>query len=532
MIRFLFAALAVTSVVSAGSPPPPAPAALQMPPDGMARSAPRFIGAGVLRESDSATHNVPIDIDADCTFLVTASGGHLTIGARSPSGRTFSSRDSSHGGQSDMMGEMFGAWLGIVAIEKPERGTWTVTISAEDFPDSVSHEAYQLQLMQDVTTGGPQLTLFLSDSTRHRGDPLVVRASLLEAGKPVPGARVKAAVGTNDRDDGPATSIQLLDDGRPPDEKAGDGTYAGMIPQLTGSGFAGAEVTASRRGVQGLPDFDREARANFLISKSRSRLTGKVRDFARDADGDGLNEEIVFAVGVSVTDATSLRLVGEVKDAEGRKAWSFAKDARFEPGSAELELVCDTEELAKNNVPGPLVLDTLTLYESETYATLDQATPAYRTRPYSRIDFMHDAIRLVGSGTAHGVDLDRDGRFDALDVEMPIEIRFPGPYYTSAVLACGSEWVADADVRQEFAQGRNTVRLRFSGSCIANRPTKGKWNIDGTYVGYSKERGDTRPSPKYGYTAGEVFLTGVPSTDRFESTPSKPGGDGFSSHCR
>jgi hypothetical protein len=493
-----------------------------VPPDGMARSAPRFVGAGVLRAHDSATHKVPIDFDAECVFLLTASGSELSIEARSPSGRVYSSRDTTVGAHTDMFSEFLGGALGMLHLEKPELGTWTVTVQAEDFPDSVNNEAYQLQVLQDATKGGPQLTLLLPDSTRHKGDPVIVRASLLEDGKPVPGARVQAAVGS---DETPISPISLLDDGRPPDEAPGDGIFTGRIDRLFGSGFATAEVTASRRGAKGLPDFDREARTQFLIAASRSRLTGRIRDFPRDADGDGLNEEIVFAVGIEVTDPVSLKLMADVSDSKGKKVWSFGKDTQLERGTRELEFVCDTEELAKDNVPGPLVVDTLRLFESETYAELDRATPSYRTRAYTSTDFMHDAIRVEGTAIAHGVDLDKNGRFDAVDVELPVYIRYPGNYYSSSVLARGDTRFADADGRQDFVAGKNTIRLRFAASCFTGRSAEGRWNLDGIYVGYYHESGDTRPSPKYGYSVGTIWLEGMPPMDRFES--GKP-----DSHCR
>jgi hypothetical protein len=461
-------------------------------------------------------------VDTECTFLLIGSGGTFTLEARSPSGHTWSSRDDEAGGEGDHADErnpFFPGPLVFLPIEHPETGTWTVKVIAGAFPDTLPRAAYQLKLLQNTGQRGPQLRVLLSDSTRHKGDPIDIRASLLEGGKPVPGARVHAGIGM---EGGPGQLLQLLDDGRTPDVKAGDGIYSGRIARLDATGFATASISAMRRDVKGLPDFDRADEQHFVVSQSRSRLSGTIRDFPRDADGDGLNEEIVFVVGVSVTDPTTLRLMGTVKDSKGRDVWSMGKDTRLESGTHELELVCDTEYLAKTNAPGPLALDTLRLYEIETLAELDKTTPHYRTRAYTRGELMHDAIRLEGSGRARGVDLDHDGKFDVLEAELPIDIRYPGNYLCAGALKNEGKELLQLNVRQDFVEGRNTMRLRFPGSCLASDNDKADYAFSGIYVGYSQMPGDTKPSPRYGYTAWSVKLDGAPPPNRFEPTPPGP----------
>jgi hypothetical protein len=532
MNRTLLAGLVAVALCVGAEPRRQAPREAVVPLAAPAVPSPRFVGAGVLRAHDFASHGVPIDVDSECTFLLVATGGDFTLEARSPSGHTWNSRSDEPGGQgghTEEFNEFMPGPMELLHIDHPETGTWTLKVIAGAFPDTVEHAGYQLTLLQDTGGRGPQLRVLLADSTRHRGDPIDVRVSLLEDGRPVPGARVQAAVGP---DDGPNQVLQLLDDGRMPDVKAGDGIYSGRVARLDGRGFASAEIGATRRGVKGLPDFDREAKVNFQISESRSRLTGKIRDFPRDADGDGLNEEIVFAVGVFVTDATSLKVMGTVRDSEGREVWSGGKDARLEPGTRELELACDTEGLATTNAPGPLVLDSLRLFETETYADLDMSVPHYRTRPYSKGELMHDAIRLEGSGRAHGVDLDHDGRFDVLEAELPIDIRYPGNYLCAGLLENEGKRLLQANVRQDFVEGRNTMRLRFPGSCVASANAKADYSFSGIYVGYYKEPGDTKPSPRYGYTAWEVKLPGGPPPNRFESTPPEQLSGDASYDCR
>ena len=519
-ILSLISTLSALSLV--GADPGPGPPSRSSAPSAASDplSQTRLVGAGLLRTHDSATHRAPIDVGAECVFLLLGSGPGLTLEARSPAGKTFSSkRDEAgaHGASTDEALEFLGP-MEFLQIEHPETGDWTLTVTAGGLPDSVSSVAYQLKLIQNTGGKGPQLLSLVSEEPRHRGDSLLVRASLLEDGKPVPGARVEAMVGGEGGDEARPVRLHLLDDGRPPDAKAGDGIYSARAPQLGFSGFGVVDIEASRRGMKGFPDFDRSVEGHFQVAASRSRLTGAIRDVARDDDHDGLNESIVFLVGVHATDRASLRLLGTIHDSKGKEVSSFAESKTFEPGEHELELRCDTDNM-KGPAPGPLTLDSLTLFEEETLARLDHATPHYKTRPYAARELMHDAIRIVdGNGTAKGVDLDGDGKFDALDVEIGIEIRFPGRYYCTGDLEIGDERLSKADIRVPFVEGRNVMKFRFPGACIASSRTTAAYRVGGIYVGYEIVPGDTRPSPRYGYTAWAVNLDGGPAPVRFEPT--------------
>jgi hypothetical protein len=327
---------------------------------------------------------------------------------------------------------------------------------------------------------------------------------------------VAVEVGT---DEGPGQSLRLLDDGKAPDVTARDGVFSGRLDRFAEAGLTTASFSAMRRGMEGQPDFERTAEIHFAVSESRSRLTGIIRDVPRDADGDGLNEYIVFVAGVDVTDATTLQLMGTVRDSEGREVWCGGERTPLEAGSHELELLCGTEGMTGTRSQTWFVLDSLALAESKSYATLDQTAPDYRTRPYSPGELLAEAIRVVDPGKATGVDLDRDGLFDMLDVEIPIDIRFPGNYLCTGSLDCGGVELADGQVRQDLVEGRNTLRLRFPGSCIASRDAKGRYKFADIYVGYYSETGDKRPRPRAGYILGGIWLEGGPPPSQFEPTP-------------
>jgi len=520
MLLSTFGALALVGP----EPPPgsssPASATRTAAPEGRSPlSETRLVGAGLLRTHDSVTHRVPIDVGADCAFLLMSSSPGLILEARSPTGKTFSSKRDEPGAHGASMGEgteLFGP-MEFLQLDHPETGSWTLTVQANALPDSVPSVVYQLKLIQNTEGKGPQLTSLVSEEPRHRGDPLEVRASLLENGKPVPGVRVQAMVGGEGQEDVPPVRLNLLDDGRSPDVHANDGVYSARVERIEFSGFGVVDIEASRRGASGLPDFDRSVEGHFQVSASRSRLTGSIRDVARDEDHDGLNESIVFLVGVRVTDRANLRLLGTVHDSKGKEVYSFGEAKDFEPGEHDLELRCRTDDM-KSPAPGPLTLDSLTLYEEQTYAELDHATPRYKTRPYAARELMHDAIRIVdGNGTAKGIDLDGDGKFDALDVEIGIEIRFPGTYYCTGDLQIGDDRLSKADVRVPFVEGRNVLKFRFPGACIVSSRSAASYRIGGIYVGYNNP-GDGKPSPRYGYTAWAVNLDGGPPPVRFEAT--------------
>lgn len=121
-------------------------------------------------------------------------------------------------------------------------------------------------------------------------------------------------------------------------------------------------------------------------------LTGVYADWGSDTDGDGLYDELLVQVGVSVTQTGSYGIKGQLADSEGAIiGWAEQRQA-LNPGVHFLELVFNGANIGGHNVDGPYTLAELTFYRSPTLDALTLSDSvyekdAYRTFGYSAGQF-------------------------------------------------------------------------------------------------------------------------------------------------
>jgi hypothetical protein len=480
------------------------------------------VGGGKLRASQSGSHSFPIDVSAACAVLIMYSHGELDLEVKSPSGRVLRTRKRADG-HSERVEGIFGlmpGWTDGLSIERPERGEWTVKVTAQSVPDSVPEVSYWVTLIQDTEGQGPVLRSLIIDRTYHHGEPLELRASLLEEGRPVEGAQVEANVGPVD---GENARLTLNDDGRSPDALARDGVFSARVPVLQNPGYYMVAFSASRSGIEGKPDFKRVVGDEVVVSRSRSRFNGHFRDFARDTNGDGMFDELVIEVGVHVTDRTALGLRGMLFDRKGTLHDGGHPSEPLEPGERTLELTYPTKFLYEAELAGPLLLDTLRLFEEEEgwIVPLEERTGVYRTSEYSRSDFRYEKIVLNGEVDARGVDTNGNGLFEFLLIEVGVDIDYPGNYAWHALLGSGDDLGAgfvQGNERGPLKKGSNRLRFEFPGACIARMTDKRGYVLESLYVGLLTLGKPPADAPKNAFTGPRIPIRGVPPPGRFEKT--------------
>jgi hypothetical protein len=476
--------------------------------------------AGVLKKKgESATHAIPIDVAAPVMFLLVTTPGDVELVMTSPSGKRFSShhpRNEEEGGHvPDMLGFGPGS-MSMVRIETPETGEWTAKVIAHSMPDSLPAIVYSLKTNQDTGNTGPVLRSLVPNRTYHKGERLIVGASLLEHGVSVEGAMVQAVGGY---EDGEPIELTLRDDGSAPDSIRGDGIYAGEMGPLAHDGFFELRIVAERPKARGA--FRRAVSQTVRVSRSDSRLTGRYSDSTRDSDHDGVPDEFVIAAGVHVSEPARLGMVGFLSGPRGPMQFGRAEPTLVPAGDHAIDLVWSLKDLSEKTGPGPFRLDSLFLLEENDefgpmYVFDNIHQRVYTTRNYAADELIYEPIHAADVATARGIDDNHDGRYDVMEVEVPIILPATGLYAWHVVIeAEHSGIVTQASGVRVMPEGHSSMRLPFPGACMAGAPAGAKFTID--FDTNFVPRPPVPPNaPQKPYEREHIRLEGVPAPSRFD----------------
>lgn len=308
----------------------------------------------------------------------------------------------------------------LFVVNSPEVGTWTFEVSAPGTADGP--QAYALT---GVLPESPiQLAAATDRSIYHRGDPIVVRASLTNGSAPVAGASVGATIRQGDES---PTAFTLVDDGTGDDLHTGDGMYSGRFAATAQEGLY--EILVSAAGPASAP-FNRERLLQATVSASTSRLNGTFSDRVDDTDFDGLFDDLEIQVGLDVTASRPYRMLGELADASGHLITTATALADLDAGTATVALRFDGATIYQHGVDGPYQLRVVRVAEDDGSGILplDELVNAYSTTSYDHRQFQHPALAALGQN----VTTDED---TPVDLTLGAESTQPGALSFSVVSA-------------------------------------------------------------------------------------------------
>lgn len=313
---------------------------------------------------------------------------------------------------------------------------------------------------------GPKLVNLFEEQTRHVGETVVARASLLERGRPVRDAQVSALLFLpNDQ----RVIIPLADDGVAPDSTRGDGRFAGIGPVLSMPGIHQLIVSAKRREPRPLT---LATGGTFPVSRSRSHFNGRIGSRLIDDNHDGLLDQLRLRVGVTATDPVKLGLSAYLSAGETRLLGMA--QANVTAGEESIDVDVPLGRLVAKGYRGTFVVDSLVLDEEDRRGMYPLDV---RVRPYTtgQTSIAADTVRSpywTRRVSAHGVDRDGNGRFESLVVELGVAgLPYAGTYYAHAELFRGPWGLTIGGEYVKLPSDSATVRLEFPGNCIAKTPS-------------------------------------------------------------
>ena len=422
-----------------------------------------------IAQGETRTHEIPVDSAGPAFFTLLYPAGDLDLTLVSPSGQRFDPAVPASAAVSHQEQDIPGGRMETYAFSAAEVGTWTAEVRAASVTGTLVY-AVQAWLPESAITFAGQA----APAAVRAGEALTLTGTVLENGAPLTGADVTALVALPDDT---TRQIGLLDDGAGADLVAGDGIYSAQLTETSQPGNYRIQFRAGGTGLAPTPDFSREDFGLATVSRSSSDFAGTYRDRGVDTDNDGLFNQLLVEVDLSLTHAGTYRVFGVLTDSAGNTHQAHVVSA-FGSGPAVATLRFDGKALFQNGVDGPYRLSVVRMAEEDGVALLPvaEAVDAHQTAAYGYRQFQHPPLLLTGGGSAVGIDTNGNGRFDLLDVAVDIEVDFAGFYSWSARLldAEGNE-LGFASRSGFFSAGRNSIRLTYAGQPI------GRNGVDGPY---------------------------------------------------
>jgi hypothetical protein len=202
----------------------------------------------------------------------------------------------------------------------------------------------------------------------------------------------------------------------------------------------------------------------------KARFNGLYSDHGVDEDGDGLNEYVILEVGLNVSDRGNYSVEGLLYDANDGSEIPVYNASRLNFGPQYLQL-----QLYGMRTLGPYHLKSLILYDEKGNVTA-VSKAEYITSTYGDLEFA-GAI-LNGQYCDYGSDINDDGLYDYLTVDVGIEVFRPGNYSLMGSLYDdqGRELVWSPGSGY-FLKGAHTVHMDFDGKTLVRSKTNMPYHL-------------------------------------------------------
>jgi len=248
------------------------------------------------------------------------------------------------------------------------------------------------------------------------------------------------------------------------------------------------------------------------------QFTGTYSDYGTDTDGDGLFNYLTIEVGIDITTPGDYTVDGHLYDSNERLIEIANTSTYLHVGTQSATLSFNGRSINRNRVDGPYYLKYLVLSDSSDQIDfIDFAVDACTTFAYSFTDFQIPPTPLsvlTGNYWDYGTDIDGDGIFDYLTVDVEAILAEPGScaIWARLVDINEEEIVWAENIAELEADQPEIIQLNFNGEAIYSHGVDGPYYLRDVYIYHTAD-----PTlPDYVY---EAYTTSAYSYWQFGNLP-------------
>ena len=291
------------------------------------------------------------------------------------------------------------------------------------------------------------------------------------------------------------------------------------------SGLNGSyNLTINIYTLQGIKiDFNEFSTRNYNFTdfqKPNISLTNEYDDMLNDIDSNGLYDYLGIYVGVDVKEPGNYTVDAYLS---GNRTFLYAYNHTYlDTGSHNLLLNFDGLKIRQSHVNQSYNLTSLRLFD-DNGAIFGIRDRPYVTSMYNYTEFQLPDLRLLREYSDKGVDVNNNGLYDYLLVDVRLDVNKGGYYTVVGYLNCNNSFVY-AENTTLLEEGEHFIKLNFDGKSIYEIGANASYHVErvgiiqkGKYMDYMNR---TYNTSIYNYTDFEKV--NKPPIANFTYSPEKP----------
>jgi hypothetical protein len=301
--------------------------------------------------------------------------------------------------------------------------------------------------------------------TYQPGEVITAEVGLSNSTAPILGA---AFIGQFSVPGSSPVALTFLDNGLQGDAIAGDGIATAQIvaPAIESAGII--SVTATQGNTVRL------ASLPIVVAPQTAALIGVVSETVSDTNGNGLYDALRLGVQLNVTRSGHFELGGQLVDSTGQLVATAAYSSRasggtpLPSGAQTIGLVFDGRAIRQSGRSGPYRLVNVQLTDQTTVtAEADHSLQLYTTSTtYPASTFEGERI-LLSSAADQARDLNGDGKYDDLRIQLSLNVATPGNFSWNARLVGARETEITWIVGSGYIDNQTPMMFTIDGRKIA-----------------------------------------------------------------
>jgi hypothetical protein len=210
---------------------------------------------------------------------------------------------------------------------------------------------------------------------------------------------------------------------------------------------------------------------NKTQSEDRAEFNDIFTDRGMDRDCDGQIDRIAIRVGLNVRSRGMYSVGGSLCDSDGDSTAQL-NGTFLDPGAQSIVLLFPAPD-----VEGKLTLKNLTLYDADR-DILSRMDEAYTTKAYHNIQTNLSLAMLTGDYADRGIDVNGDGFYDLLTIDVGVDVESPGEFtLTGTLFDRSNREVAWSIAHENLSAGYQKMMLGFDGKTIWKHGVSGPYML-------------------------------------------------------